>query len=67
MGNTYQADLKGDLNQRKLQGYVLRGNHIELAGHASDGVPFIDDMLRIAEAYGPLETWANNREFVEIE
>ena len=38
-----------------------------MEGHASDGVPFIDDMLRIATDFGPDETWANNREFVEIE
>lgn len=50
-----------------LTGYILTGKHIELRGHAVDGVPFLDDMLRLCEEYGPWETWPSNREFVEIE
>lgn len=67
VGRTFWNDLKGDINKQRLDGYVLRGNHIELAGHAVDGVPFIDDMIRISENYGTWETWPSNREFVEIE
>ena len=67
IGTTYGEDLKIDMENFKLEGFMAYANAKILDGYDSEGIDFVDDMNRIAKWYGIATTKANNREFIEIE
>ena len=59
--------MRGNINQQSLDDYFVTLNSVELEGYASEGIDYVDDMVRLGDNYGPGLTLAYNREFIEIE